>query len=195
MQQPTTLTVYHSELRKRSPLQLIVKSGVMNSKKKPGKKLVILTIDGIDRYYEPESAACEEALQNLQGKQVVLIADGMKDGATLEAQSEPTWANGPIENERTHQHQIEQTLREPVEPKEQDAFSQAVKEKPIRVHGAVVGCCLKEAVGIAKEIGIQPRTPEFNRFIWQVSSDLIRVYQSLEEGKLAAKPNPKPASN
>lgn len=56
------------------------------------------------------------------------------------------------------------------------------------VFGGTVGMAIKEACIVVNGIGTDPFSPEYCKQIWQFASNLIRVSQALEQGKLAPKP-------
>jgi hypothetical protein len=68
---------------------------------------------------------------------------------------------------------------EPIKPA---APAQVQKHHPM---GATVGMAINNAVNVAREVGIQPGTKAFSKFIYEVASDILRVSEMLEAGRLA----------
>ena len=57
----------------------------------------------------------------------------------------------------------------------------------VSVYGGTVGMAIKEACTVVNHIGTNPFGPEYSKQVWQIASNLIRVSQALEAGKLAPK--------
>ena len=76
-------TAYHSELVTLSPVKLILKSGVIESKKKKGSYYVMATINGEERYINPENSGIMDFFDAHNGQTVTVCAEGRGDDATI----------------------------------------------------------------------------------------------------------------
>lgn len=76
-------TLYHSELCKLSPVQVTVKSDVMESKFKGKPPYVVLKLDGEERNYSCENDDCAEFFDGQKGRTFTIVAEGREDAATI----------------------------------------------------------------------------------------------------------------
>lgn len=63
---------------------------------------------------------------------------------------------------------------------------ESIKPPSAPVYGGTVGMAINNAVKLAQDAGLIPGTVAFNKFIYEISSDLIRISLALESGRLAA---------
>lgn len=207
-------TLYQSELISYDWVEITIK-GPLTKSKYPGKPpYVPILLDGVERFYDVENEACENAFKGRKiGERYVIRATGGREEARIEFEADGT---APIESPEEVQRQPTGTrpnpadrshlerrggqgsqapAREASQPKgktERPAKQSAPAAKPAPgnhapVFGATVGMAVKEAVGIVREIGIQPLTPDFYRMVNEIASDIIRIALSLESGHLVPK--------
>lgn len=203
--------IYHSELRKAGPVRVTVEHEAQESSKKKGSYYVTLKIDGQTRYYTPENQACMDFFNGTKGKTFTIIADGggkgQEDSATIEYVGEqvseakprtaapanrPAAARGPAAPRRgpTPHNTTVPPGHPQHQPAAQPARPAAALQRPPQqasIHGATVGMCMKEALTVVNAMGIDPFSEDYVIRTWHLSSDLIRLAQALESGKLAPK--------
>lgn len=168
-----------------------------------------------ERYYNCENKNCADFFRGFkEGEQLVIIATGSREDATIELDNDSTM-NVQRDQQQGHQTRQQPTQRQPTQTqrgmggqgspapaKEAQPPKGAATERPAKqnapaakpapgnhapVYGATVGMAVKEAVGIVREIGIQPLTPDFYRIVNEIASDIIRIALSLESGHLVPK--------
>lgn len=76
-------TLYHSELVKLSPVQVTVKTDVLDSKFKDKPPYVGLKIDGEERNYSTENDECAAFFDGQKGRTFTIVAEGREDDATI----------------------------------------------------------------------------------------------------------------
>lgn len=108
-------TLYHGEFRQLGDVEVVVKSGILESKKKKGEYYVILTLGGVDRYLHPENLDCRDFWFPLRGKTVTVRAEGQREEArfvllsggdeqAVDQPSGPSVDSGAPEQPREGQH-------------------------------------------------------------------------------------------
>ena len=76
-------TAYHSELVSLSPIKITVNSGVIESTKKKGTFYVKATINGEERYINPENDGIMDFFDAHNGQTVTIVAAGRDKDATI----------------------------------------------------------------------------------------------------------------
>lgn len=188
--------IYHSELRKAGPVRVTVEAEAQESTKKKGSYYITLKIDGQTRYYNPENQTCMDFFDGTKGQTFTIIADGggkgNEDTATIEYVGEQVSETKPKTNAPPNRAAAPAPRSAaPRGPTPHDTRSQPQSQAapPARppaqasIHGATVGMAIKEAVRHACAAG-ELWNPEA---IYERASDLIRLAQALESGRLAPK--------
>lgn len=75
--------LYHGDLVKMSPVEVTVKSDVLESRFKGRPPYVVLEIDGRERNYTLDNEECEEFFSGTKGQTFTIAAEGFKDTASL----------------------------------------------------------------------------------------------------------------
>jgi hypothetical protein len=182
--------IYHSELRKAGPVRVTVEAEAQESTKKKGSYYVTLKINGQTRYYNPENQACMDFFDGTKGQTFTIIADGggkgQEDTATIEYVGEQISEAKPKTNAPPNRAPAPSSAA----PRGPTPHNTASPTRPatrppaqIGIHGATVGMAIKEAVRHACAAG-ELWNPEA---IYERASDLIRLAQALESGRLAPK--------
>lgn len=163
-------SLFHSELSKLGPIQVTVKTDVLQSKFQGKPNYVVLECDGVERNYSCENAACEAALRGLRGRTVTVEATGSRDDAAIIVHgNQPAAQPAPAA----------QTQQAPARPA---ATAPAPAAKGPRIPmGATVGMAVNNACNSLTAQG-EPLEPHA---IFNIASDILRVCYNLEDGKLA----------
>ena len=75
--------MFHSELSKLGPVEVLVKTDVMQSKFKGKLPYVVLECDDVERNLTLENDECAKAVEGLKGKRVTIEATGTREEARL----------------------------------------------------------------------------------------------------------------
>lgn len=201
MAQKPKKTLYHSELVQLGPVEVEVKSDVLESKY--GKSdYVVFEIDGYERQYNVENSACGNALDRLKGQVVIIEATGSRDDAEIIV-SEPTGGGGrrderqpdrrddrrddrrnePRREERNDRRQERREEAPPARQERQPANKPAATVKKWVPMGQTVGMAINNA---CQSLTAQGLTLEPKR-ITEIASDILRVAKWLEAGNLIPK--------
>jgi len=74
-------TLYHGEFREMGPVEVHVKTDVMDSKKKKGEQYCVVVINGFERYIHFENHQCTEFWRNRKDQILTVVAEGHKEEA------------------------------------------------------------------------------------------------------------------
>ena len=191
-----TTQLYHSELAglcNGQWLSVRIDSDVLRSKfNKPGenKQYCNLTINGAARSYFVENEACGNALRGRKNQTIFIMASGSRDDAQIQVDpnAPPASATPPPQNNppppAQHHQPPPQTHQQPP-PGNATTQQPQKKSEPLPVFGQTVGMAIKESCEFLRA----EKKPFDARFVYEISSDIIRISRALEAGKLAPKPN------
>lgn len=198
MAQKPKKTLYHSELVQLGPVEVEIKSDVMQSQYRGHNDYVIMSLDGYDRNYECENDLCVKALDRLKGQVVIIEATGSRDDAEIIV-SEPTGGGGrrderqpdrrddrrnePRREERNDRRQERREEAPPARQERQPANKPAATVKKWVPMGQTVGMAINNA---CQSLTAQGLTLEPKR-ITEIASDILRVAKWLEAGNLIPK--------
>lgn len=134
--------LYHSELSKMGAVRVTVKTDVLESTFKGKPPYCVLIIDGHERNYACENEACEEALNGLAGRSVMLEASGREDTAEIKilGAGQPQGdAEAPVGRNRAPQpdtRQPRQEARRERPAARHDASGEPMREERPQDHAA-----------------------------------------------------------
>lgn len=195
-------TLYHGELAKRGPVAITVKNNPQPSQKKKGTYYIPVILDGEERYLNPENEAILAFFQNTAGRTFTLhFAGSGKDGSAAvtyigEAtpqqtaptpQPVPPPASGatsfappppPPGGANVPPHQ---PAAPPLQQAAPPAHPQGLKPQA----GQRVGNAMTNAVNVLVAIGVDPTSPKFYEETYFIASNLCRVAEMIENGRLA----------
>lgn len=185
-------TLYHSELVKLGPVEVTVKSDILQSKY-PGKPdYVVLEIAGEERNYSFDTPECATPFEGQKGQTFTIVAEGSgKDGsATVTYVGE---GGGAPQRKAAPQRPApaRQPARQPA-PAQRPAAPPQQQRPPVQ-HAAQSqlnnGAAIGQAVNKAVDYSIAASEEWDPIRIWERASDLLRISDSMMRGKLA-KPFP-----
>ncbi len=171
--------------------------GTKESTKQKGTWYVELVVDGRTRYYTPENQKCLDFFAELTGHDVTVLASESREAAVIEFVDADTTATPPAAPAaRAPQTRPVQPARPPqtrqaAAPPTQTAAAPAPPaqakqpSKPMGFEGQTVGMCMKEAITIVCSMGTDPFTTDFYKQVHIISSNLIRVSETLKHGNLS----------
>jgi hypothetical protein len=190
-------TLYHSELKKLSPVRVTVETDVLESQKKKGSYYVTLNVNGEQRYYTPENQACMDFFADKKGQTFTIVAEGGGKGsedsalitqvgddpAEVAARApapKPAAAPAPRRGPTPHS-----TTNAGPRPAAAAPPTPATANKPatparMPANGARVGMAINQACAYLIAEGV-PWNP---KIITERASDLIRASEWLEQGHL-----------
>lgn len=190
---PKKKSVYHSGLAGDDGYYITVTSGKLTSRFKGegevGHFYVEFEFDGVKHTYIAENEECADTLAQYKGQSVTVRAIGRGNEGTAEIEILNT--DGTTKQQRPASKPQQQKPPQRgsttcAKPPQQSA--QKPDGKHVPVFGATVGMAINQAVGILKEFDYPLDYflgAEFSRDTYTIASDIIRISERLEAGKLA----------
>lgn len=186
------VTLYHSELVQMGPIRVKIKSDVTASKFDGKPNYVIMEIDGQKRNYNCENPDCEDALDKMSGRTVMLEATGSREEASIKILGAGAEPEPPHDKDTRQTHPPMQVRRpagrsdlppphhdhgEPQEPQPRKEQTQNRRRTPM---GQTVGMALNNACAnlTARQQPLDPKE------VAAIASDILRLSYWLEEGNL-----------